>query len=107
MNNKQKDIKEQIITALKTIMDPEIPVNIYDLGLIYNIEIDKNHNAHIQMTLTTPRCPLVAFFPQQVEQTISEIPEVNKVTVELAWDPPWSIELMSDTAKQQLGLEKK
>ncbi len=106
MNDKQKILKERIIDALKTIIDPEVPVNIYDLGLIYNIEIDENNNVRILMTLTTPGCPLLAYFPQKIEQTISNVKGVNNVHVELIWDPPWTAERMSDTARQQLGIKK-
>lgn len=93
-----------VINALRTIYDPEIPVNIYDLGLIYNVNIDAEQNVHIQMTLTTPGCPVAATFPGTVEASVNEVAGVNSTTVELVWDPPWDREKMSEAAKLQLGL---
>ena len=98
------ELKPEIIKALRTIYDPEIPVNIYDLGLIYHIEISDDCAVHVQMTLTTPGCPVAATFPQTVEQTVREVPEVSSATVELVWDPPWTNENMSEAAKLALGL---
>lgn len=97
-------LKEAIISALKTIYDPEIPVNIYDLGLIYSIEIDDNLNAVVKMTLTAPGCPVAQTFPQIVEDNVKSVPGVNDATVELVWEPPWTQDNMSEAAKLALGL---
>jgi FeS assembly SUF system protein len=97
-------LEAEIIKALRSVYDPEIPVNIYDLGLIYKITIQEDNAVHIQMTLTTPGCPVAATFPQTVEHRVREVAGVNEVTVELVWDPPWSNENMSESAKLALGL---
>lgn len=97
-------LKEKVIAALKTIFDPEIPVNIYELGLIYDVDINDKHDVAINMTLTTPGCPVAATFPGTVEQTIAILGDVNSCTVELVWDPPWTIDRMSEAAKLELGM---
>ncbi len=98
--------KDQVLKVLKNVYDPEIPVNIVDLGLIYEVKIDENNNVYIKMTLTAPGCPLGVFLTKMVEDAIKEgIPEVNEVKVELVWDPPWTPDRMSKEAKQLLGLE--
>jgi FeS assembly SUF system protein len=89
---------------LKTIFDPEIPVNIYELGLIYEIDVSESGNVVIQMTLTAPGCPVAQTFPGDVENKISSIDGVNKVHVELVWDPPWTRDQMSEAAQLQLGM---
>jgi FeS assembly SUF system protein len=94
--------KEDIITRLKTIYDPEVPVNIYDLGLIYNIDIDEN-NVYITMTLTTATCPAAAFMPEEVKTVILQGGEVNDVQVTVVYEPKWTRERMSDEAKEMLG----
>lgn len=97
--------KEKIIAALKTIFDPEIPVNIYDLGLIYDVAIDKEQQVHIQMTLTSPGCPVAQTFPGTVEQTIiQQVEGVSDCTVELVWEPMWTQEKMSEVARLELGI---
>nr|VFJ51929.1 MAG: FeS assembly SUF system protein [Candidatus Kentron sp. DK]VFJ53927.1 MAG: FeS assembly SUF system protein [Candidatus Kentron sp. DK] len=93
-----------IIDALRLIYDPEIPVNIYDLGLIYRIAVNEYGSAHVQMTLTAPACPVAETFPGIVETAIRSIPGVRDVDVELVWDPPWSEERMSDEAKREIGI---
>lgn len=93
-----------IISALKDIYDPEIPVNIYDLGLIYNIHIDEEANVNIHMTLTSPGCPVAQTFPGTVETAVCKVPHVNSCNVELVWEPPWSQENMTEAAKLELGL---
>jgi FeS assembly SUF system protein len=98
-----KALEEQVIVALKAIYDPEIPVNIYDLGLVYAIEIDKTAKVKITMTLTAPGCPVAQTFPGTVENAIKAIDGVNDAEVELVWDPPWSQERMSEEAKLMLG----
>jgi len=97
-------LKNAIIEALKGIYDPEIPVNIYDLGLIYNIFIDPQGLVKIEMTLTSPGCPVAQTFPGIVENAINNVAGVSETQVELVWDPPWSTENMSEAAKLQLGM---
>lgn len=97
-------LKEAVVAALKTVYDPEIPVNIYDLGLIYAIDIDDKQHAHIQMTLTTPGCPVAQTFPGTVEQSVLGVEGVNECTVELVWDPPWTQERMTEAARLELGI---
>lgn len=97
-------LKSAIIKALQGIYDPEIPVNIYDLGLIYTIFIDQYAKVKIEMTLTTPGCPVAQTFPSTVEQVINNVVGVNETSVELVWDPPWTSETMSEAAKLQLGI---
>lgn len=94
--------RDSVIAALQTIYDPEIPVNIYDLGLIYHILI-KEDRVHIIMTLTTASCPAAAFMPEEVKTVVMEMCKVNDVTVEVTYQPKWTRELMSEDAKQQLG----
>jgi FeS assembly SUF system protein len=100
--NKQV-LEEKVIEALKSCYDPEIPVNIFELGLIYEIGIDDNANVQIKMTLTSPACPVAGSLPGEVEMRIRNIPEVNDVKVQLVWNPPWDKEMMSDVAKLELG----
>ena len=97
-------LKEQVIAGLKTVFDPEIPVNIYDLGLIYDIAINEEQQVHIQMTLTSPGCPVAQTFPGTVEQAVNQVEGVNDCTVELVWDPPWSQERMTEVARLELGI---
>ena len=98
------NLKSDIINALKNVYDPEIPVNIYDLGLIYTIDIDKQRNVKIEMTLTTPGCPVAQTFPSMVENVVNNVPGVTEASVELVWDPPWTTEKMSEAAKLQLNM---
>ena len=98
------DLKEKIITEIKKIYDPEIPVNIYELGLIYDIKVDKENNVKVNMTLTTPNCPVAESLPKEVKDSIMEIKEVNKVDLDLVWDPPWNKDMMSESAKLELNL---
>lgn len=97
-------LKDQIIEALKTIFDPEIPVNIYELGLIYDVDLTEDNDVHIKMTLTTPGCPVAQTFPGTVEDVIRQVKGVAEVNVELVWDPPWTIDNMSEEAKLSLGM---
>ena len=99
-----KKLNSAIIEALKGIYDPEIPVNIYDLGLIYNISIDPQAYVKIEMTLTSPGCPVAQTFPGIVENVVNNVAGVNETQVELVWDPPWTSENMSEAAKLQLGM---
>jgi len=98
------DLKEKIITEIKKIYDPEIPVNIYELGLIYDIKVDKENNVKVNMTLTTTNCPVAESLPKEVKDSIIEIKEVNKVDLDLVWDPPWDKSMMSESAKLELNL---
>ncbi len=97
-------LREHLIAALRTIYDPEIPVNIYDLGLIYEMEVAPDGKVDIDMTLTAPACPVAATFPGVVESRLGEVPGVSEVHVDLVWDPPWSADLLSAEAKLELGL---
>ena len=96
--------KEQIIEEIKKIYDPEIPVNIYELGLIYNIIIDEVNNVKIDMTLTSPNCPVAESLPNEVKNSIKEIKEIKDVDLNLVWDPPWNKSMMSESAKLELNL---
>lgn len=97
------DLREKIVAALKTVYDPEIPVDIYELGLIYEINIFPVNNVNIQMTLTSPSCPSAEQIPTEVEKRVKEIEGVNDVKVEITWDPPYSQDMMSEAAKLELG----
>ncbi len=98
------DLYEAVIDALKEIYDPEIPVNIYDLGLIYGVEITPEHHARVRMTLTTPHCPVAESMPGEVELRVSAVPGIRDAEVELVWDPPWDPQKMSDEARLELGM---
>lgn len=97
-------LQDRIVAALKTVYDPEIPVSIYELGLIYGIDIQPSGDVRITMTLTSPACPMAQELPGQVRSAIGVIPQVKDVDVEVVFDPPWNQEKMSDAAKLQLGL---
>jgi FeS assembly SUF system protein len=97
------DLYEAVIISLKEIFDPEIPVNIYDLGLIYGVEIDEGHVV-VNMTLTTPHCPVAESMPAEVELRVGAVPGVGDVEVNLVWDPPWSPGNMTDEARLELGM---
>ena len=97
------NLKDKVIDEIKKIYDPEIPVNIYELGLIYDISI-KDKDVSVKMTLTTPNCPVAESLPKEVKDSIMEIKEVNKVDLELVWDPPWDKSMMSEAAKLELNL---
>lgn len=97
-------IRDDIIEVLKTIYDPEIPVNIYELGLIYEINMDSSNFADIKMTLTSPACPVAGSLPPEVEAKAGMVPGVSGAKVELVWDPPWDMSKMSEAAKLQLNL---
>ncbi|MFC0203666.1 SUF system Fe-S cluster assembly protein [Novosphingobium soli] len=97
-------IYEGVIDALKEIFDPEIPVNIYDLGLIYGVEVSPEASVAVTMTLTTPHCPVAESMPGEVEMRVSAVPGVRDCEVNLVWDPPWDMAKMSDEAKLELGM---
>ena len=98
------DLKEKVINEIKKVYDPEIPVNIYELGLIYKIEIDKKNNVNVDMTLTTPNCPVADSLPKQVKEYILKVKGVSDVNLNLVWDPPWDKSKMSEAAKLELNL---
>jgi FeS assembly SUF system protein len=97
------EVKDKIIEEIKTIYDPEIPVNIYDLGLIYDINVDKK-KAKIKMTLTSPNCPVAESLPKEVKDITMQVEEIEDVDLELVWDPPWNKDMMSEAAKLELNL---
>jgi FeS assembly SUF system protein len=97
-------IRERVVEALKKIYDPEIPVNIYDLGLIYRVDVDDAAVVNVDMTLTSPGCPVAQTFPGMVEQAIRDVEGVSAAQVELVWDPPWCPDNMTDEVKLELGL---
>ena len=97
------DLKEKVIDEIKKIYDPEIPVNIYELGLIYDIIVN-NSEVMVKMTLTTPNCPVAESLPKEVKDSILEIKEVSKVDLDLVWEPPWDKSMMSEAAKLELNL---
>tara|TARA_B100001250_G_scaffold239745_1_gene206037 strand:- start:24 stop:326 length:303 start_codon:yes stop_codon:yes gene_type:complete len=98
------DLKEKVISEIKKIYDPEIPVNIYELGLIYKIDIIENNKVNIEMTLTSPNCPVAESLPKMVKNNIMNLDEVSNVELNLVWDPPWSKDKMSEAAKLELNL---
>ena len=98
------ELKEKVVQALKLVYDPEIPVDVYELGLIYEINIFPVNNVFILMTLTSPACPAAEMIPGDVEAKVKAIPEVNDVTVEITFDPPYTQDMMSEVAKLELGL---
>ena len=98
------EVKDKVIAEIKKIYDPEIPVNIYELGLIYNINVDNNNNVKIDMTLTTPNCPVAESLPNEVKNSVKEIKEVKDVDLKLVWEPPWDKSMMSESAKLELNL---
>lgn len=100
----KEELHEAIVAALKMVFDPEIPVNIYDLGLIYSVEIDDFYNVAVDMTLTAPGCPVAATFPDTVRAAVESVDGVAEAQVELVWEPPWTQDCMSEAAKLQLGL---
>jgi len=98
-------LEGDVMNALRTVFDPEIPVNIYDLGLIYGIKVDDAGAAQIRMTLTAPSCPVAGILPGQVETAVRAVPGITDVKVELVWDPPWDRSMMSDVARLELGFD--
>ena len=98
------NLKEKIITEIKKIYDPEIPVNIYELGLIYDIKVESENLVKVKMTLTTPNCPVAESLPKEVKDSIMKLKEVKDVDLQLVWDPPWDKTMMSEAAKLELNL---
>ena len=95
---------QKVIDALKTVFDPEIPVDLYELGLIYKCEVTPDNDVIIQMTLTTPNCPVAESLPKEVKEGAMQVEEIEDVDLELVWDPPWTKDMMSDAAKLELNL---
>ena len=98
------EIKDQIIAEIKKIYDPEIPVNIYELGLIYDIKVENKNTAKVKMTLTSPNCPVAESLPKEVKDSIMQVEGIDKVDLDLVWDPPWDKSMMSESAKLELNL---
>jgi FeS assembly SUF system protein len=98
------DLEKKVVEEIKKIYDPEIPVNIYELGLIYKIEVMKNSLVNIEMTLTTPNCPVAESLPKMVKDNVMQVDGVKEVDLKLVWDPPWSKDRMSEAAKLELNL---
>lgn len=98
-----QDLEDKIVEVLKTIFDPEIPVDIYELGLIYEVRIDKENNVSIDMTLTSPNCPVAESLPRDVKEKVESIEAVNQAEVHIVFDPPWDKDMMSEEAKLELG----
>ena len=96
--------KDEIITCLKTVMDPEIPVNLYDLGLIYKIEIDDNNNVKVDMTLTNPNCPVAGEMPKNLGKSVEKVKGIRSIQVKLVWEPKWHKDFMSEDAKLALDI---
>ena len=99
-----EDVENAVVETLKTIYDPEIPVNIYELGLIYDIEVQEGGAVHIKMTLTSPACPVAGSLPGEVEVKVEGVPGVASAEIELVWDPVWNPSMMSEAARLQLGM---
>ena len=98
------ELKDQIIIEIKKIYDPEIPVNIYELGLIYDIKVENKNTAKVKMTLTSPNCPVAESLPKEVKDSIMQVEGIDKVDLDLVWDPPWDKSMMSESAKLELNL---
>jgi FeS assembly SUF system protein len=97
------ELEAEIVKTLKQVFDPEMPVNIYDLGLIYNIDVNDTREVEIKMTLTAPNCPMADYLLQQIKEKVTAVPGVKKATVRLTFDPPWNKGMMSDEARMELG----
>jgi FeS assembly SUF system protein len=98
------ETKEKIIEEIRKIYDPEIPVNIYELGLIYDIKVENKTTAKVKMTLTSPNCPVAESLPQEVKDSIMQVEEIENVDLDLVWEPPWDKDMMSEAAKLELNL---
>ena len=98
------ELKDQIIAEIKKIYDPEIPVNIYELGLIYDVKVENKNIAKVKMTLTSPNCPVAESLPKEVKDGIMQVEGIDKVDLDLVWDPPWDKSMMSESAKLELNL---
>jgi FeS assembly SUF system protein len=99
-----REAKEAVVATLRTVFDPEIPVNIYELGLVYNVSVSLTGEAHVKMTLTSPACPVAGTLPPEVEHKLRALPQVTAAKVELVWDPPWNKSMMSEAARLELNV---
>jgi len=104
MANDPEALKQRVIDTIRTCYDPEIPVNIFDLGLIYDVDVSAGGDVKVEMTLTSPMCPVAGSLPPEVEEKVRAVPGVKTATVEVVWEPPWSPDLMTESAKLELGL---
>jgi FeS assembly SUF system protein len=100
----REEIEKDVVEALKSIYDPEIPVNIYELGLIYNVDVRDDRSVEVRLTLTSPMCPVAGSLPPEVEAKVAQVEGVTASTVDLVWDPPWEPSMMSEAAKLELGM---
>jgi FeS assembly SUF system protein len=103
-SEKNQELNDGVVAALKTVYDPEIPVDIYELGLIYEVNIDDKAKVRVVMTLTSPGCPVAVTLPQEVETKVRSVDGVNDVAVDVVWDPPWTPDRMSEAARLELGM---
>lgn len=103
-DTESKDLQSRLIDAVSSVYDPEIPVNIYEMGLIYNILPDEDGKVHVDMTLTSPNCPAAQDLPIMVKNAMLTVDDIKEATVDVVWDPPWTPELMSEAAKMELGM---
>lgn len=103
-NKPEISLRDQVVQALQSCYDPEIPVNVYDLGLIYGIDINESNEIRIDMTLTSPNCPSIEALPEEIREKVASIDGVAKVDINLIWEPPFTVDMMSDEAKLALGL---
>jgi FeS assembly SUF system protein len=99
-----EQLREDVIAAIKTCYDPEIPVNIYDLGLIYRIDVREANSVQVEMTLTSPMCPVAETLPPEVEDKVRNVPGVGHVELDLVWEPPWNLDMMSEAARLELNM---
>jgi FeS assembly SUF system protein len=97
-------LREEVVAVLRTVYDPEIPVDIYELGLVYEVEVDEDAHVNVRMTLTSPMCPVAESLPPEVEEKVAALEGVASARVEITWDPPWDPEMMSEAAKLELGM---
>ncbi len=104
MSKQTEVIEGDIVEAIRTVYDPEIPVNLYDMGMIYEIKVNEEGHAYVKMTLTSPTCPVAETLPVEVDQKVRTVDGVNSAEIDLVWDPPWTMEMLSEAAKLQLGL---
>jgi FeS assembly SUF system protein len=104
MNKELQDLQDKIVQRLKTVYDPEIPVNIYDLGMIYDVDVDEGNNVTVEMTFTSPNCPAADFILMDVRMKVESIEEVNNVNINLTFEPPWDRSMMSEEALLELGM---
>ena len=104
MNEELQALQDKIVVMLRTVYDPEIPVNIYDLGLIYDVDVDEHNNVAIEMTFTSPSCPAADFILMDVQLKVESIPEVNNVDINLTFEPPWDRSMLSEEALLELGM---